>query len=71
MLKLPQLAPFFDAQEQQLYSQLPLNVEAPHPISKPESQRQPACLYPNSHSIDHYQQLMTVGEGQNKYQLEN
>lgn len=71
MLKLPQLAPFFDAQEQQLYSQLPLNVEAPHPISKPESQRQPACLYPNSHSFDHYQQLMTLGEGQNKYQLEN
>lgn len=39
----PQLPPF-DAQEQQLYSELPSDVQAPDPISKTASRWRVVCI---------------------------
>ncbi len=75
MSKPPQLAPF-DMKEQWLYSELPLDVWAPYPISKAEPSH-PAeethftllCL--QSHSFSHYPKLMTIGEGWSEDRLVN
>ena len=63
----PQLAPF-DAKEQRLYSELPPDVRAPHPISKaepshPTEETNFGRLYLQSRSFGHYPKLMTIGKG--------
>ncbi|XP_049890000.1 tetraspanin-13b isoform X3 [Epinephelus moara] len=61
----PQMTPF-DAKEQRLYSELPPDVRAPHPISKAEPSHPNDPFrrsYPQSHSFGHYPELMTIGEG--------
>ena len=55
------------SEEQRLYSELPLDVWAPHPISKaepshPTKEAHFGRLYPRSHSSGHYPKLMTIGE---------
>ena len=57
----PQLAPLY-TKEQQLYSELPLDVRAPHPISNAEpghstEEARFSCLYPPSRSLSHYPKL--------------
>ena len=67
MSKPPQLAPF-EVEEQWLYSELPLNGGAPHPISKAEPSHPPnethfSRLYPQSRSFSHYPDVLTIGAG--------
>ncbi|MDW1502102.1 hypothetical protein, partial [Vibrio sp. YT-19(2023)] len=63
----PQLTPF-EVKKQQLYSKLPPDVRAPHPISKaepshPAEETHFGRLYSRSHSFGHYPELVTIGEG--------
>ena len=69
MPKLPQLTPF-DAEEQQLYSKLPLDGRAPHPIFKAEpshplQETHFSCLHLLPHSFVYNPDLVTIGEGLN------
>lgn len=64
MPKPTQLAPF-NLKEQWLCSELPLDVQAPHAISKAEASPSAEKHFshePQSQHFGHYSKLMTVGE---------
>ena len=69
----PQLAPL-NVEEQRLYSESLLDIQATHPISKAEPS-QPAeeahfgCLYSRSHSFGLHPELMTIGESLDQFDL--